>query len=58
MREIKRKVTHRLCPECGYMIGQLEIDMLRFAADCPRCGKHNTNSFQPIKWEASRNDNH
>lgn len=58
MSDIKRKVTHRLCPGCGYIMTQLEIDRLRFPVDCPRCGKWNTNAFQPIKWEASRNDNH
>lgn len=55
MIQIKRKVTHRVCPSCGYVMTQLEIDRLHFPVDCPRCCKHNTNEFQPIKWESGDN---
>lgn len=56
MKQIKRKVTHRLCPDCGYVMTQLEIDRLRFPVECPRCGKWTTNAFQPIRWESGEHD--
>lgn len=56
MSQIKRKVTHRVCPLCGYVMTQLEIDRLRFPVECPRCGEHNTNEFQPLKWESDNSD--
>lgn len=41
-------VTHRCCPDCGYLMSQLEIDQLKVNLDCPRCGDRNINDFQPI----------
>lgn len=47
---INPAVTHRLCPKCGYVVSQFEIDAMRVDMECPRCGKHNFREFQPINW--------
>lgn len=34
-----KKVATRCCPECGYIMAQVEIDALRVVVNCPRrCG--------------------
>lgn len=48
-------VTHRCCPECGYLESQKSIDLMRFDMPCPRCGKHQISKFQPIRWLAPEN---
>jgi endogenous inhibitor of DNA gyrase (YacG/DUF329 family) len=47
--EIQRKVIHRGCPECGYAVTQMEIEMMRVDLDCPRCGKMKLSAFAPIR---------
>lgn len=46
-----RAVTLRACPAIGYIISQLQADMLRFNLQCPRCSKHRVGDFQPFKFE-------
>jgi hypothetical protein len=41
-------VKTRCCPECGFLILQKEIEMLRVVVECPRnCGT-NINKFQIV----------
>lgn len=51
---IYRAVTHRCCPNCGYLMAQIEIDTARLNFDCPRCGKHRLSEFQPIQLKQER----
>jgi hypothetical protein len=45
---LRPEVTHRCCPDCGYIMTQLEIDLIRIVVDCPRgCGR-TINEFQPM----------
>lgn len=46
---ISRAVTHRCCPDCGYLVAQIEVVMARINLECPRCGNHKVSKFQPIK---------
>ncbi len=49
--KIKEKVTHRCCPNCGYIVSQIEMQCFRFNFNCPKCKKHKVDDFQPIKME-------
>ena len=45
---LRPAVTHRCCPDCGYIISQKEIELVRFVVSCPReCGT-TINEFQPM----------
>jgi hypothetical protein len=47
-RQILPVVTHRCCPDCGWIMSQKEIEQLRVAIDCP-CGcKRTINEFEPV----------
>jgi len=47
--KIEPAVTHRCCPKCGYLMSQMEVDLIRFELRCPRCKEHTMKEFQPIK---------
>jgi len=47
--KIEPAVTHRCCPKCGYIMSQLEIDLIRVVINCPRGCDHNINDFQPMR---------
>ncbi len=51
---IKEKVTHRCCPNCGYIVAQVEMQYFRFNYNCPRCGKCRMDSFQLIEKECKK----
>lgn len=46
--KLQPKVTHRCCPECGYIISQIEVYLIRAAVKCPRGCDRNINEFQPM----------
>lgn len=48
-------VTHRLCPSCGYILSQLEVDLMVCDMEC-RCGKHMFSEFQPLRLNQSEKE--
>lgn len=49
MTRIEKQVTERYCPGCGFLVSQIEIELLRFVVPCPSCEDYNINEFQPVK---------
>lgn len=47
-------VTHRCCPECGWLMTQTEIELQRYTRPCPRgCKGVTTDDFQPVNMKPS-----
>ena len=51
---IARAVTHRLCPDCGYMVSQVAVEMMRFNFDCPKCSNRKISDFQPLRLDREK----
>jgi len=46
--DYKLVVKERYCPECGYMISQMIVDLALADYRCPRCKNTRLSEFIPI----------
>ncbi len=44
----KGKIRIRICPGCGYLISQSQIEYAVFDYSCYGCRKHKLSEFKPI----------
>lgn len=51
MATIKPKVTHRYCPDCGYMLSQRQIAYAKENYPCPDCQGPRYSEFLPMDAE-------
>jgi hypothetical protein len=52
-----KKIATRCCLECGYLMAQEEINLLKVVVDCPNeCGT-TINDFQIVEYENKRQSN-
>jgi len=47
-------ITQRCCPDCGYLVSQLEIDLSIVNMKCPRGCEYDFSQFQPLKEDNLR----
>lgn len=50
-QNIPIKVTHRVCPNCGYVVSQLEVQVSVIDYICPKCEVKRFSEFEPRCWD-------
>ena len=58
MADIQRVVLNRSCPQCGYLMPQVQIEALRVSVKCPRGCLKTTNEFVPVIGRRTGRESH
>lgn len=44
----EKKVTRWRCPGCGYLINQIQMELVKLDHQCPKCDDYPINYFHPV----------